>query len=146
MRSRFCSRSGLPIVPSLMYAPAAHDAEGSCSKNSIKPATRCTSSGGSSSLRSTPAATAEATAGSRCPVAYGFPYFPRSVLMESMYKLVECERIDFAPIPTIELHAKRAHGLAQVAFVSDLSPFSHQAFDSFRNFVHRLNARHQPRR
>jgi hypothetical protein len=44
--------------------------------------------------------------------------------MESMYKIVELERINFATIPTIELHAKLAQGLAQVAFVSDSSPFS----------------------
>ena len=53
-----------------------------------------------------------------------FPYFPRSVLLESMHNIVELERINFAAIPAIELRAKLAEGFAQVAIVSDPRPFS----------------------
>ena len=60
-----------------------------------------------------------------------FPYFPRSVLVESMHKLVELEGVDFATIPAIELPAKLADGLTQVAFVRDPRPFSNQAFNLF---------------
>jgi hypothetical protein len=35
--------------------------------------------------------------------------------MESMHELVELERINFAPIPSIELHAELAEGFAQIA-------------------------------
>ena len=52
------------------------------------------------------------------------PYFARSVLMESMHKLVQLERIDFASIAAIELHAKLAEGFAQFTLVSDPRPFS----------------------
>ena len=41
-----------------------------------------------------------------------------------MHKIVELERINFATIPAIELHAKLAEGFAQVAIVSDPRPFS----------------------
>jgi hypothetical protein len=44
--------------------------------------------------------------------------------MESMPELVELERINFATIPSIELHAELAEGFAQIAIVSDLRPFS----------------------
>ena len=44
--------------------------------------------------------------------------------MESMHKIVELERINFAAIPAIELHAKLAEGFAQVAIMSDPRPFS----------------------
>ncbi len=44
--------------------------------------------------------------------------------MESMHKLVELERVNFATIPAIEFHAKLAEGFAQVAIVSDPRPFS----------------------
>jgi hypothetical protein len=44
--------------------------------------------------------------------------------MESMHKLVERERINFATIPAIELHAKLVEGVAQIAIVSDPRPFS----------------------
>ena len=84
----------------------------------------CTSSAGSSSLRSTPAATADATAGSRCVVAYLFQISRDSVLMESMHEIVELERIDFATFPTIELDAKLTQGFAQVAIMRDPRPFS----------------------
>jgi hypothetical protein len=75
------------------------------------------------------------------------PYFPRRVLMESMHKIVELKRINFATIPSIELRAKLAEGVAQVAIVSDPRPFSDEAFDLFRNFLHRfvwLTSRRSP--
>ena len=56
--------------------------------------------------------------------------------MESMHKLVELERINFAMIPTIELGTKLTEGLAQVAIMRDSRPFSNQAFDPFRDFLH----------
>ena len=56
--------------------------------------------------------------------------------MESMHKLVEIERINFATVPTIELSTKFTQGLAQVAIVSDPRPFSNQAFEPFRDFLH----------
>ena len=78
-----------------------------------------------------------------------FPYFPRSVLMESMHELVELERIDFAAIPTIELRAQHAEGCAQVSIMGDPRPFSNQASDPLRNFLDRsclANAPAHPRR
>jgi hypothetical protein len=66
-----------------------------------------------------------------------FPYFLRSVLMESMHELVELERINFAAIPTIEMRAKLAQGFAQVTIMGDPRPFSNQASDPLRNFLHR---------
>ena len=54
-----------------------------------------------------------------------------------MHTIVELERINFATIPTVELGAKFTQGLAQVAIVSDARPFSNQAFDPFRDFLHR---------
>ena len=44
--------------------------------------------------------------------------------MESVHKFVELERIDFATIPAIELHAKLTEGFAQVAIVSHARPFA----------------------
>jgi len=44
--------------------------------------------------------------------------------MESMHKIVELERINFATFPTIEFRAKLAEGFTQVAIVSDPRPFS----------------------
>jgi hypothetical protein len=44
--------------------------------------------------------------------------------MESVHKFVELERINFAAIPAIKLHAKLAEGFAQIAIVSDLRPFA----------------------
>ena len=44
--------------------------------------------------------------------------------MESMHKLVQLERINFASIPAIELHAKLAEGFAQLTIVGDPRPFS----------------------
>ena len=44
--------------------------------------------------------------------------------MESMHKIVELERINFATIPAIELRAKLVEGFTQVAIVSDPRPFS----------------------
>ena len=96
----------------------------------------CTSSAGGSSLRSTPAATADATAGSRCVVAYLFQISRERILMESMHKIVELERIDFATFPTIELDAKLTQSLAQFAIMRDPRPFSNQTFDPFRDFLH----------
>jgi hypothetical protein len=55
-----------------------------------------------------------------------------------MHKIVELERINFATIPAIELHAKLAEGFTQVAIVRDPRPFSDQAFNPFRNFLHRF--------
>jgi hypothetical protein len=48
-----------------------------------------------------------------------------------MYKLVELERIDFATIPAIELFAKLAERLTQVAIVRDRRPFSDEALICF---------------
>jgi len=56
--------------------------------------------------------------------------------MESMHKIVELERIDFAAIPTIEGDAKFTQSVAQRAIMSDSCPFSNQASDSFRSFLH----------
>src|ERR1700681_836934 len=56
--------------------------------------------------------------------------------MESMHEIVELKRINLATIPPIELRAKVAQRLAQVAIVSDPRPFSHQAFDPFRDVRH----------
>jgi len=64
--------------------------------------------------RSTTQATASKCAGrDRCRYRrlevcrrVSLPYFTRSVLMESMHKLVELKRIDFATIPAIELRPK----------------------------------------
>jgi len=44
--------------------------------------------------------------------------------MESMHKLVQLERINFASIPAIELHAKLVEGFTQLTIVSDPRPFS----------------------
>ena len=55
-----------------------------------------------------------------------------------MDKIVELERINFATIPAIKLRAKLAEGFTQVAIVSDPCPFSDQAFELFRNVMHRL--------
>jgi len=41
-----------------------------------------------------------------------------------MHKIVELERINFATIPAVELHAKFAKSFTQVAIVSDPRPFS----------------------
>jgi hypothetical protein len=56
--------------------------------------------------------------------------------MESMHKIVELERIDFAAIPTIEVDAKFTQSVVQRAIMSDSCPFSNQASDSFRSFLH----------
>jgi hypothetical protein len=58
--------------------------------------------------------------------------------MESVYQLVELERVNPGAIPAIELHAKLAESFAQVALVSDPGPFLDQTLDRFRNFLHRL--------
>ena len=66
-----------------------------------------------------------------------------------MHKLIELERINFASIPAIELHAKLVEGFAQIAIVSDSRPFSDQTFDLSWNLLHRfvwLTARTDPRR
>jgi hypothetical protein len=64
--------------------------------------------------------------------------------MESMHKFVELERIDFATIPAIELLAKLAEGLTQVAIVRDRRPFSDEPFEPFWNFLHRLSGYRSP--
>ena len=64
------------------------------------------------------------------------PYVPSRVLMESVHKLVELERINFATIPALELQAKLAEGFTQVAIVSDSRPFSDQTFDLFWSVLH----------
>jgi hypothetical protein len=52
------------------------------------------------------------------------PDLPRTVLMESMHKIIEFERIDFTTLPTIELDAKLTQSLAQFTIMRDPRPFS----------------------
>jgi hypothetical protein len=56
--------------------------------------------------------------------------------MESMHKIVELEGVYFAALPTIELDAKLAQSLAQIAIVGDLGPFSNETLYSFRDVRH----------
>jgi hypothetical protein len=44
--------------------------------------------------------------------------------MESMHKIIELKRIDFATFPTIELDAKLTQSLTQFAIMCDPGPFS----------------------
>ncbi len=56
--------------------------------------------------------------------------------MESMHKIIELKRIDFATSPTIELDAKFTQSLAQFAIMRNPRPFSNQTFDPLRDFLH----------
>jgi hypothetical protein len=49
---------------------------------------------------------------------------PRTILMESMHKIIALKRIDFATFPAIELDAKLTQSLAQFAIMRDPRPFS----------------------
>jgi hypothetical protein len=56
--------------------------------------------------------------------------------MKSVHTLVELERIDFTSVPTVELRAKLAQSLTQVAIMRYPRPFSNLAFEAFRDLFH----------
>jgi len=60
--------------------------------------------------------------------------------MESVHEIVECEGVDLATFPAIELGAKLTEGFAQIAIMRDPRPFANETLDPFRDFLHRFTS------